>query len=192
MIAIANVTKDWAIGRNGDLVCRISEDLKLFRSWTSGKTVIMGHSTLRSLPGGRPLRWCANNIVLIRPESELEAESINAAHEKVIPLTVAHSVEEAIQFVSSLPPDDVFVIGGGSVYEQFLPYCDKCVITVNSMNGDGADTFFPALSEELWDVIDTGLQFHSIDRVTGETVDAVVKIYQRKDLSDGKIQEETR
>lgn len=147
MIAIANVSKNWAIGKQGKLLCTIPEDMKRFRNITMGNVVVMGNSTLKSLPGKLPLEG-RFNIVLIGKDDKYAVESVNGAHEKKIPMVFAHSVEQTLDFVSGFEDDDVFVVGGASIYKQFLPYCSECWITENSVDDPDADAFFPNLDED--------------------------------------------
>ncbi len=147
VIAIANVSKNWAIGKQGKLLCTIPEDMQRFRSLTMGNVVIMGNSTLKSLPGKLPLEG-RFNIVLIGRDDSCAPESVNGSHEKKIPLVFAHSVEQALDFVSGFRDDDVFVVGGASIYKQFLPYCSECWLTENSIDDPDADAFFPDISND--------------------------------------------
>ena len=149
MIEIVNVSRNWAIGRKGDLLIHIPDDMKYFRETTRGKTCIMGSTTLWSFPGKAPLKG-RRNIVLIDadwkklPESEAAAKADQARgiHTELI---YVHSPEEALEAVSDLPKDDVFVIGGASIYRLMLPYCDTCLVTHNDYPSDEADTFYPDL-----------------------------------------------
>lgn len=104
------------IGKNGGLLVRIPSDMKYFREKTLGKTVIMGRATLETFPGGKPLPN-RRNIVLSRTLTE------SADYE------VCRSVEELLRLVASEKPDDLFVIGGGQIYDQLLPYCDEAFVT---------------------------------------------------------------
>lgn len=104
------------IGKNGGLLVRIPSDVKYFREKTLGKTVIMGRATLETFPGGKPLPH-RRNIVLSRTLTE------SADYE------VCRSVEELLRLVASEKPDDLFVIGGGQIYDQLLPYCDEAFVT---------------------------------------------------------------
>ncbi|GHV06642.1 dihydrofolate reductase [Clostridia bacterium] len=118
------------IGFKGELLCRIPEDMAMFRRLTMGKTVVMGHNTLKSLPNSAPLSG-RNNIVLSRDRNL----SIPAA-------TVIHNFDDAPR------GDDVFVIGGQSIYELFLDFCDTAYITnVRFPQKTNADAFFPKLDE---------------------------------------------
>jgi len=119
MNIIVAVDKKWGIGNKGKLLVSIPRDKKLFREETTGKVIIMGHNTLLSLPGSQPLAG-RKNIVLSRDSSL----SIKGA-------TVLNSVDACIDYLrkNNIKDSDVFVIGGESVYNDFLPYCDIAHIT---------------------------------------------------------------
>ncbi len=135
MNLIVAVDRSWAIGKNGRLLVRIPADQQLFLKETTGKTVIMGRKTLESLPGGLPLAK-RENIVLSREKGF----SVKGA-------SVCGSVEEALDLVKDKNPQDVFVIGGESIYRQFLPYCQTAHVTWIDYRYDG-DTFFPNLDQD--------------------------------------------
>ncbi|MBR5542771.1 MAG: dihydrofolate reductase [Oscillospiraceae bacterium] len=116
MNIIAAADKAWGIGKGGDLIYSIPEDMKFFRETTSGKTVIMGRATLESLPGGKPLPK-RRNIILSRTLGEIPGAE------------VCKTPKEAATLVSDTPGADVFVIGGESVYRDMLPFCDTAYIT---------------------------------------------------------------
>ena len=135
MNLIVAVDRDWSIGKDGRLLVRIPADQQLFMRETTGKTVIMGRKTLESLPGGLPLAK-RENIVLSKDESF-----------RIKGASVARTVEEALELVKNKNPRDVFVIGGESIYRQFLPYCQTAHVTWIDYRYD-ADTRFPNLDEE--------------------------------------------
>ena len=108
MKLIVNVDRQWNIGCDNGLLFSIPEDMKFFRQTTTGKVVVMGRKTLDSFPGGRPLKNRVN-IVLTR-DSSFEREGT----------LVCHSVQEVFDAVKDYNTDDVFVIGGESVYKMFL------------------------------------------------------------------------
>ena len=135
MNLLVAVDRDWSIGKDGRLLVRIPADQQLFMRETTGKTVIMGRKTLESLPGGLPLAK-RENIVLSKDESF-----------RVKGASVARTVEEALELVKDKNPRDVFVIGGESIYRQFLPYCQTAHVTWIDYRYD-ADTRFPNLDEE--------------------------------------------
>lgn len=134
MNMIVCVSRNWGIGKDNQLLFHIPNDLKQFRALTIGKTVVMGHNTLKSLPGGKPLPE-RTNIVLSRDPNLV----VDGA-------TVCHDMQDVLIELSTVSPDDVFIIGGASVYRMFLPYCRRALITrVDAV--PEADSFFPDLQE---------------------------------------------
>lgn len=130
----------WGIGKDGDLLYSIPEDMRFFRETTSGKTVIMGRATLESLPGGRPLPK-RRNIIVSRTLAEVPGAE------------VAKTPEEAANLVSATPSEDVFVIGGESIYRDMLPFCDTAYITKIEAEAD-ADRFLTNLDEsDEWEIV---------------------------------------
>jgi len=122
MNAIAAVNQKGYIGKGGDLMYSIKEDLAYFASVTRGKTLVMGRKTLLSLPGGKGLKG-RTNILLSRTISEEEAAEKN--------VLIARDVKGLFELLDTLSvsPEDLFVIGGGEIYALLLPYCDKLYIT---------------------------------------------------------------
>lgn len=138
MNLIVAVDQNWAIGKDGDQLVYLKEDLKRFRTLTSGHTVILGRKTLATFPGGRPLKNRRNLILSRNPQFQAEGAEVFS------------SVEELVQQADG----DAFVIGGASVYEQLLPYCDTAYIT-KIHAAFPADTYFPDLDKsEDWEVIE--------------------------------------
>ena len=129
MKLIAAVSKNWAIGKNNSLLFSIPTDMAFFRKTTSGKTIIMGRKTLDSFPGSKPLKN-RKNVVLSKGIKDIEGA------------TVVSCIEDALKEADS----DTFVIGGESIYTQFLPYCDTAYITKVFEECDG-DAFFPDLDK---------------------------------------------
>ena len=127
------------IGKNGDLLCHLPNDLKHFKAITSGHTVIMGKRTYFSLPH-HPLPNRRNIVI-----SDIEGEQIEGAE-------MAYSIEQAVALIN--PDEEAFIIGGGMVYKQFMDnnakLTDKLYITHILHHWDDADTFFPAISPEIW------------------------------------------
>ncbi len=117
MNIIAAVDRNWAIGKNGRLLVSIPADKQMFREETVGKVVIMGRKTLESLPGGQPLHKRTNLVLSRNPRFSLKGA------------VVCRSVEEVLEKVRDVPPEDVFVMGGADIYREFLPYCDTAHIT---------------------------------------------------------------
>jgi len=116
MNLIAAVDKSWGIGKEGKLLCYLPGDLKYFKEKTTGKTVVMGRSTLESLPGGKPLPN-RTNIVLTKKNLDIEG------------VKVVHNMDELLEEANNYNPDDVMIIGGATVYNELMPYCDKLFIT---------------------------------------------------------------
>ena len=134
---IVAVAKNSAIGKNNDLLWHISDDLKRFKAITSEHTVVMGTKTYESLPF-KPLPK-RENIVITR-NKDLHFEGC----------TMANSVEEIVtKYASS--EEEIFVIGGANIYEQFLPYANKLYITWVYEDFDG-DVFFPSIDETIWKI----------------------------------------
>ena len=144
MQIIVAADKHWAIGKDGDLLWHLPEDMKFFREKTTGNVVVMGRKTLDSFPGGKPLKNRVN-LVLSRDEgfSREGAE-------------IVHSMEEAIEYLNQYEPDQIFVIGGGHIYREFLPYCDTAYVTRVEETFE-ADTTFPDLDESSeWTLTEKG------------------------------------
>ena len=140
MNLIVAVYEDWGIGRDGTQPVALSADRKFFRETTRGAMVIVGRRTIEDFPGQKPLPGRVN-IALTRSDADIPG------------FTVCHSPEEAMELAKSA--ETCFVIGGGSIYQQMLPYCDTAYITKVHTN-PGSDTFFPNLDEdENWYLADT-------------------------------------
>ena len=130
MYAIVAVDERWGIGRDNRLLFHLPADLKHFKALTSGHTVLMGRKTLQSLPGGRGLPGRRN--LVLTSERAFTAENAQ----------VVHSVEDAVRAAG----EDAWVIGGESVYRQFLPYCSEVWLT-QVLSAPPADCFFPSLED---------------------------------------------
>ena len=134
MKRIVAVDKNWGIGKNNDLLVSIPADMKMFRTETSGKVVVMGRKTLESFPGGLPLKN-RTNIVL---SGNLDYQVKGAI--------VVHSLPELLEEIKKYPKDQVYCIGGDSVYKMLLPYCDTAQVTKIDYAYE-ADRYFPNLDE---------------------------------------------
>ncbi|WP_288885882.1 dihydrofolate reductase [uncultured Eubacterium sp.] len=140
MNLIVAVDKNWAIGYKGKLLISIPEDMKFFRETTTGHTVVMGKNTLLSFPNSKPLKNRNNIVIALEKDFTVEGA------------TTVYSIEEALDEIKKYDSDDVYVIGGGSIYKQLLPYCDKAYITYID-HSYSADTFFPNLDEDdEWEI----------------------------------------
>jgi dihydrofolate reductase len=144
MKAIVAVDLDWGIGYKGNLLQPIPEDLKLFKQLTLGKVVIMGRETFESLPGKEPLKDRIN-IVLSRDEKFVNNN-----------ITICRSLEELYKLLANYSTDDVFVIGGESIYTQLLPFCSEAYVTIINKRYI-ADKYFANINElETWEAVSTG------------------------------------
>ena len=136
MNLIVAVDRNWAIGKDGDQMIYLSEDLKRFKALTLGHPVILGRKTLATFPGGRPLKGRRNLILSTNPSYSVE----NA---EVLP-----SVEALLE----IAPQDAFVIGGESVYRALLPHCSTAYVTKIDA-AFPADRYFPNLDEDpAWEL----------------------------------------
>ena len=139
MVAIVAVERDWGIGMNGQLLLRNPADMRRFKERTMGHPVILGRKTLESFPGGKPLPG-RDNLVLSRTMGE--------APEGAKLFRDVDSLLEAA-------PADSFVIGGGEVYRQLLPYCDEAQVTYVDAP-IAADTYFPNLNDDPdWTLVES-------------------------------------
>ncbi|HJC49364.1 MAG TPA: dihydrofolate reductase [Candidatus Anaerostipes avistercoris] len=134
MNLIVNADKNWGIGKNNELLVQIPNDMKMFRSTTIGNVVVMGRKTLESFPNGKPLPK-RTNIVLTKNKNYAAKGAI-----------VVHSKEELLEELKKYPEEDIFVIGGESIYRMLLPYCTTAYVTRTDYAYD-ADTYFPNLDE---------------------------------------------
>jgi len=134
---IVAVAENNAIGKDNKLLWHISEDLKRFKLLTCGNTVVMGKNTFYSLPV-RPLPKRNNIVITDIPREQIEG------------CTMAYSIDEAMQLCDGV--NENFIIGGASVYRQFLPFANKLYITVVHKSFE-ADCFFPDISLNEWNLI---------------------------------------
>ncbi len=134
MNIIVAVDNDWGIGRNGQLLFRISEDMQNFRSQTIGKVVVMGRGTFDSLPKKQPLEY-RENIVL---SAHMEARD---------GVKVCKDPVSLFEMLSCYNSEDIFVIGGASVYCLMLEYCQYAFVT-RIFGNFGADRFFPNIGDD--------------------------------------------
>ena len=135
MNIIVAADQNWAIGKDNKLLISIPADMKFFRTTTTGKVVVMGRKTLESFPGGQPLKK-RTNIVLTRDKNHKVKDAI-----------VVHSIEEVLEELKKYDSEDVYVIGGDSIYSQMLPYCDTAHVTKIDFAYE-ADSWFPNLDED--------------------------------------------
>lgn len=143
---IAAVGKNLELGKNNNLIWHFKEDMKFFKDTTMGHTVVMGRKTFESLPKALPGR---KNIV-ISSNAEYQAQEA----------TVVTSVEEALQIADN---EEIFVIGGGKIYAEFLPYADKLYLTEIDAECEDADTYFPQFNKSEY--IKEIINYYDIDGV---------------------------
>ena len=156
MNIIAAMTEKRVIGKAGVIPWHISEDLKLFKRLTIGNTVIMGRQTYESIGHPLPKR---NNIVISKNLSETEE------------ITVCRTFEESLK-AAEKNKNEIYIIGGESIYKQALKYTDKMYISY--VKGDyNGDTFFPVFNKDNWSVIESALYN-----------DFTLIVYQRKQISN--------
>ena len=132
--AIVAADEKWGIGKKNDLLFRLPADMKFFREKTMGHVVVMGRKTLESFPNGLPLKNRVN-IVLTANRSY-----------KVKDAVIVHTKEELLEELKKYDSNELYVIGGGSIYEMLIPYCDTAYITKID-HAYAADTYFPNLDQ---------------------------------------------
>lgn len=143
---IAAVGKNLELGKNNDLIWHFKEDMKFFKETTMGHPVIMGRKTFESLPKALPGR--KNIVISANPEYKADGAEI------------VTSVEEAIKLAEA-ENADAFVIGGGRIYAEFLPYADNLYLTEINAECPDADTYFPDFNKS--DYIKEIINFYDVD-----------------------------
>ncbi|MFI3254598.1 MAG: dihydrofolate reductase [Eubacteriales bacterium] len=140
MKAIVLVDQNWGIGNEGKQNVFITEDLKRFKEFTTGNTIILGRKTLDTFPSKKPLPNRRNIILSRNPEYTISGAEVFS------------SVEETLAALS--PNEMVYVVGGASIYQAFLPYCTEALVTKVEGNYP-ADCYFPSLDDkEDWTLRD--------------------------------------
>lgn len=143
MNLIAAVDANWAIGYQNKLLTSIPEDMKFFRETTTNKVVVMGRKTLESFPKGRPLKNRVNIILTRNPSYQVDGA------------TVVHDLDELHKELEKYNSEDIFVVGGETVYRLLLDECDRAYITKIEYSYT-ADAYFPNLDEkEEWEIVKT-------------------------------------
>lgn len=130
--AIVHVDKEWGIGRGNDMMFSLPKDMKFFRETTLGHTVVMGGNTLRSFPNQKPLK---NRVNIVLSRGHVCDECI-----------FVRSYEELKTELKNRQNEEIYVIGGGEIYRELLPYCHVALVTKVDEVG-GAEVFFPNLDE---------------------------------------------
>ena len=160
--AIVAVDKNWGIGYNGDLLEHIPEDLKRFKAITTGNIVVMGRKTWDSLPK-KPLPDRMNVIITSNTSDKI----MGTNHQFVN--------WETIMDIILKDKSNIFIIGGGQIYHQLLPYCDRVYVTKIYKEHNNVDTYFPnldnmeewtpAVSSQIFEYKDFTYQFYEYDRI---------------------------
>lgn len=159
MKLIVAVDREWGIGYQGELLANVKEDLAHFRELTIGKTVVYGSTTLRTFPGGRPLKGRKN--LILSTKSDLKPEGA----------IVLHSVDELIAYEKSHSEEEIIVVGGASIYKQLLQYCETAYVTRFDASFK-KDAYFPDLdADPAWKCIFVSETHYSIDAT--DTVDGM-------------------
>lgn len=162
MKAILSADRNWGIGYQNKLLVSIPSDMRFFREMTEGKVIVMGRKTLESFPNGLPLKKRIN-IVLTHDRSYQVKDAV-----------IVHDKEELLEELKKYREDDVFVVGGGSVYELLLPYCDTAYVTRIDMAYQ-ADIFFPDLDQDPeWELTEES------DEQTCFDIEFTFTVYRRK------------
>ena len=130
--AIVHADKEWGIGKGNDMMFSLPKDMKFFRETTMGHTVVMGGKTLRSFPGQKPLK---NRVNIVLSRGQVRDDCI-----------IVSSYEALKDEMRVRENEDIFVIGGGEIYRELLPYCHGAFVTKVDAVG-GAEVFFPNLDE---------------------------------------------
>ena len=140
MNLIVAADKNWGIGKDNKLLVSIPSDMKFFRQETMGKVVVMGRKTLESFPNGLPLKN-RTNVVLTSDKNYQVKDAV-----------IVHSIDEVLEELKKYDDDEIYVIGGGKVYEELLLYCDVAHVTKIDFAFE-ADTHFPNLDEDTeWEI----------------------------------------
>ena len=140
MNLIAAVDRNWAIGNKGQLLVSIPGDHRMFRQETLGKVVVYGRKTLETFPLAQPLDRRVNIVLSANPDYQVRGAA------------VVHSIPELLEILKDYDTEDVYIIGGESIYRQMLPYCDVAHITKVDYAYE-ADAYFPNLDEDPeWEV----------------------------------------
>lgn len=130
--AIVHADKEWGIGKGNDMMFSLPKDMKFFRETTRGHTVVMGGNTLRSFPGGNPLK---NRVNIVLSRGQVRDDCI-----------FVRSYEELKAELKKREDEEIYIIGGGEIYRNLLPYCHQALVTKVDAVG-GAEVFFPNLDE---------------------------------------------
>lgn len=150
MNLIVNVSENWAIGKENGLLFHISADMKFFKEHTIGNTIVMGRKTLESLPHSKPLPNRKNIVLTTNKEYKPDG------------VTVYNSIDEFLN--NTTDTENIYVIGGESMYRELLPYCNTAYVTKVQATVSDADAFMVNLDKNPdWVVADTSEDFTDKD-----------------------------
>lgn len=162
MNLIVAVDKNWGIGRDNGLLASLPGDMKYFKEHTTGKAVVMGRKTLESMPGKRGLPNRTNYVLTSNPMYEAEH------------CIVLNSESELMDLINDSEPDEIFLIGGATLYNKYYKLCDKLYIT--KMDADlNADTFITNIDEDKHYVVTSESEVHEENGVKYRFL-----VYERK------------
>ena len=141
MKIIVAADRNWGIGKDNKLLVSIPADMRMFRQETMGKVVVMGRKTLESFPDGRPLKDRVNIVLTRNPD--FQAKGVIAVH----------SLDELWRVLEDIPSENIYCIGGDSIYRLLLPFCSEAYVTRIDYEYQ-ADRFFPDLdSDPEWELV---------------------------------------
>jgi len=132
IILIAAIGKNRELGKDNNLIWHIKEDLKFFKENTMGHIIVMGYNTYESLPGLLPGR---RHIILTHRDINIEG------------VKVFHSLNELLEYLKNID-EDIYIIGGASIYKQFIPYANELLLTEIDAACSSADVYFPKWNNE--------------------------------------------
>ena len=155
--AIVAVDKNWGIGYNGELLAHIPEDLKRFKSLTENNIVVMGRKTWDSLPN-KPLSNRVNYV--ITRESRPSSADVSFFDMNCIKMEMQKKKDY-----------NYFIIGGGEIYRQLLPYCDRVYITKIYKDYENVDTYFPNIENNSEWMLTSASQLYSYKDITYQFLD---------------------
>lgn len=163
--AIVHADKEWGIGKGNGMMFSLPKDMKFFRETTMNHVVVMGGNTLRSFPNAKPLK---NRVNIVLSRGQVRDDCV-----------IVRSYEELFKAMKAHEKEEIYVIGGGEVYRELLPYCEEVLVTKVDAVG-GAEVFFPNLDENP--------DFQCVDE--GEPVDdngSTIRFTRYKNLKTRKL-----
>lgn len=163
--AIVHADKEWGIGKGNGMMFSLPKDMKFFRETTMNHVVVMGGNTLRSFPNAKPLK---NRVNIVLSRGQVRDDCV-----------IVRSYEELFKAMKAHEKEEIYVIGGGEVYRELLPYCEEVLVTKVDAVG-GAEVFFPNLDENP--------NFQCVDE--GEPVDdngLTIRFTRYKNLKTRKL-----